>query len=154
MRNLECQGWVVISGIYPYFIKVLRSKWLNTNTNLFWYKIEKQGVCHIQGRHVWCRIKLKTGSQTFIFKASNVFHWSIPYGCMLVGCIFFNAQPENITFMWRSHHWRLMAAKFNWKTVKPKKFRGTFIVPHLLWHGVSVFAVSHAGPPHLVSLYD
>jgi hypothetical protein len=29
-----------------------------------------------------------------------------------------------------------------------------FIVPHLLWHGASVFSVSSQGPPHLVAFYD
>jgi hypothetical protein len=27
-------------------------------------------------------------------------------------------------------------------------------VPHLLWHGTSVFPVSSEGPPHLVASYD
>jgi hypothetical protein len=30
---------------------------------------------------------------------------------------------------------------------------GIFIVPHLLWHGTSVFPVSSEGPPHLVLRY-
>jgi hypothetical protein len=30
---------------------------------------------------------------------------------------------------------------------------GIFIVPHLLWHGTSVFPVSSEGPPHLVAFY-
>jgi hypothetical protein len=29
-----------------------------------------------------------------------------------------------------------------------------FIMPHLLWHGTSVFLVSSEGPPHLVASYD
>jgi hypothetical protein len=29
-----------------------------------------------------------------------------------------------------------------------------FIVPHLLWRGISVFPVSSEGPPHLVAFYD
>jgi hypothetical protein len=29
-----------------------------------------------------------------------------------------------------------------------------FIVPHLLWHGASVFRVSSKGPPHLVASYN
>ena len=29
---------------------------------------------------------------------------------------------------------------------------GVFIVPHLLWHGTSVFAVSALGPPHFFFL--
>ena len=31
---------------------------------------------------------------------------------------------------------------------------GIFIVPHLLWHGASVFPVSSEGPPHSVASYD
>ena len=31
---------------------------------------------------------------------------------------------------------------------------GIFIVPHLLWHGASVFPVSSEGPPHSVAFYD
>jgi hypothetical protein len=31
---------------------------------------------------------------------------------------------------------------------------GNFIVPHLLWHGASVFPVSSEGPPHSVASYD
>jgi hypothetical protein len=31
---------------------------------------------------------------------------------------------------------------------------GIFIVPHLLWHGTSVFPVSPEGPPHSVASYD
>jgi hypothetical protein len=30
---------------------------------------------------------------------------------------------------------------------------GIFIVPHLLWHGTSVFSVSSEGPPHSVASY-
>jgi hypothetical protein len=32
--------------------------------------------------------------------------------------------------------------------------RGIFIVPHLLWHGASVFPVSSEGTPHSVASYD
>ena len=31
---------------------------------------------------------------------------------------------------------------------------GIFFVPHLLWHGTSVFPVSSEGPPHSVASYD
>jgi hypothetical protein len=31
---------------------------------------------------------------------------------------------------------------------------GIFIVPHLLWHGSSVFLVSSEGPPPSVASYD
>jgi hypothetical protein len=31
---------------------------------------------------------------------------------------------------------------------------GIFLVPHLLWHGASVFPVSSEGPPQSVASYD
>jgi hypothetical protein len=31
---------------------------------------------------------------------------------------------------------------------------GIYIVPHLLWHGASVFSVSSEGPSHLITSYD
>jgi hypothetical protein len=31
---------------------------------------------------------------------------------------------------------------------------GIFILPHLLWHGASVYAVSSEGPPHSFSSYN
>jgi hypothetical protein len=31
---------------------------------------------------------------------------------------------------------------------------GIFIVPHLMWHGTSVFPVSSEGPPQSVDSYD
>ena len=34
------------------------------------------------------------------------------------------------------------------------KLAETFMLPHLLWHGNSVFAVSCKEPPHFVILYD
>jgi hypothetical protein len=39
---------------------------------------------------------------------------------------------------------------------RPRAFEqgGIFIVPHLLWHGTSVFPVSSEGPPHSVASYD
>jgi hypothetical protein len=38
----------------------------------------------------------------------------------------------------------------------PRAFEqgGIFILPHLLWHGASVFPVSSEAPPHLVAFYD
>jgi hypothetical protein len=38
--------------------------------------------------------------------------------------------------------------------LKVVKQGGIFIVPHLLWHGTSVFPVSSEGPPHSVDSYD
>jgi hypothetical protein len=62
---------------------------------------------------------------------------------------------KNVSFTWRLHHCKWRSAKFR-PMIGLGAFEqgGTFIVPHLLWHGASVFPVSSEGPPHLVSFYD
>jgi hypothetical protein len=54
----------------------------------------------------------------------------------------------------KSYPWR--AAKFGLmlsaQTLNEQK--GIFIVPHLLWHGASVFPNSSKGPPHSVAFYN
>jgi hypothetical protein len=39
-------------------------------------------------------------------------------------------------------------------TLRAFEQAGIFIVPHLLWHGISVFPVSSEGPPHSVASYQ
>jgi hypothetical protein len=41
-----------------------------------------------------------------------------------------------------------------WSALRAFEQGGIFIVPHLLWHGTSVFPVSSEGPPHSVASYD
>jgi hypothetical protein len=64
-------------------------------------------------------------------------------------------RPHSIPCIWRCHHCR-------WRTVnlglcyalRAFKQGGIFILPHLLWHGVSVFPVSFEEPPHSVASYN
>jgi hypothetical protein len=41
-----------------------------------------------------------------------------------------------------------------WSVLRAFEQGGIFIVPHLLWHGASVFPVSSEGPPHSAASYD
>jgi hypothetical protein len=41
-----------------------------------------------------------------------------------------------------------------WSALRAFEQGGIFIVPHLLWHGTSVFPVSSDGPLHSVAFYD
>ena len=79
-------------------------------------------------------------------KASNKIKDAIVF--WLLGCRLFKVSLENISFIWRRHHYR-------WRTAKFRRLFGKirlFIVPHLLWHGASVFAVSPKAPPPFSSL--
>jgi hypothetical protein len=38
--------------------------------------------------------------------------------------------------------------------VKAFEQGGIFIVPHLLWHGISAFPGSSEGPPHSIASYE
>ena len=77
------------------------------------------------------RIKLKTASQTFIFKASNVFHWSIPYGSHMDVCWLVVFSLMSSPKIW-SHHWRRRAAKVRFSSlcvIRPLSREGL-----LSWH--------------------
>jgi hypothetical protein len=51
-----------------------------------------------------------------------------------------------------SHHYRWRTAKFRPMLGVQGLWAGRiFIVPHMLWHGASVFPVSSEGPPHSVA---
>jgi hypothetical protein len=65
----------------------------------------------------------------------------IIYGVLNVTELRFYVLLKNFSLIWRRHHCR-------WRTFEQGGF---FIVPHLLWHGTSVFPVSSEGPPHIQS---
>ena len=47
---------------------------------------------------------------------------------------------ENFSLLWRRHHYRWKAANFDlFSSVMAIEQWGFFIVPHLLWHGASVY---------------
>jgi hypothetical protein len=78
------------------------------------------------------------------------------YNYWLIDYLWFYVPPKNISLIWRRHHCRWRAAKFRPTCISAlRAFEqgGIFIVPHLLWHGTSVFPVSFEGPPHLVASY-
>ena len=80
------------------------------------------------------------------FKFLSVFIYSWLMICLTL---------KNFSLIWRCHDYRWRAAK-----LKPMlgaqglEQIGIFIMPHLLWHGASVFPVSSEGPPHSVTSYD
>jgi hypothetical protein len=88
---------------------------------------------------------------------------------------------KNVSLVWRRHHFRWRAARFRpmlgaqglWAgredvttageglqnldlclALRAFEQGGIFIVPHLLWHGGSIFPVLSEGPPHSVASYD
>jgi hypothetical protein len=65
--------------------------------------------------------------------------------------LLFYVPLKNISLIWRRHHCRGFG-----QCSAPRTFEqgGTFILPHLKWHGASVFPVSSEGPPHSVASYD
>jgi hypothetical protein len=70
----------------------------------------------------------------------------------LIDYLRFYAPLKNISLIWRRHHCRWRAAKIRPMLGAQGLWAGgIFIVPHLLWHGTSVFPVSSEGPPHLVA---
>jgi hypothetical protein len=73
--------------------------------------------------------------------------WLIIYG--------FASRSRNFPLIRRRHHcrWRLRNIDLC-SALRVFEQAGIFIVPHLLWHGTSVFPVSSEGPPHLVASYD
>jgi hypothetical protein len=75
------------------------------------------------------------------------------YRMGLIDYLLFYVPLKNISLIWRRHQWR--AANLGLcSALRAIEQGGIFIVPHLLWHGTSVFPVSSEGPPHLVAFYD
>jgi hypothetical protein len=74
----------------------------------------------------------------------------------LVDYLRFYVPLKNISLIWRRHHERWRAAKFRpiWSALKAFEQGGFFTMPHLLWHGTSVFSVSSDGPPLSVASYN
>jgi hypothetical protein len=71
--------------------------------------------------------------------------------------LFMVLRPAHFFFIiiWRRHHCRWRDAKFSPMLGAQGLCAGrVFIVPHLLWHGTSIFPVSSEGPPHSVASYD
>jgi hypothetical protein len=75
----------------------------------------------------------------------------------LIDYLLFYVPLKDISLIWIRHHCRWRAAKYRLcSAFKAFEQGGIFIVPHLLWHGTSVFPVSSVpvrirvriDPPH------
>ena len=54
---------------------------------------------------------------------------------------------ENLLLIWRSHHYRWSATNFDLcSALMPIEQWGFFSMPHLLWHGASIYNGHHRGP--------
>jgi hypothetical protein len=66
----------------------------------------------------------------------------------------FYVPLKNFSLIWGRHHCWWRAAKFRPMLGAHGLWAGgIFIVPHLLWHGTSVFLVSSEGPSHSVASF-
>ena len=55
-------------------------------------------------------------------------------------CLGFFVPFENFSLIWRCDHFRLRAANFDlWSPLMAIDQWGFFSVPHLLWHGASIY---------------
>ena len=60
---------------------------------------------------------------------------------------------ENLLLIWRSHHYRWSATNFDLcSALMPIEQWGFFSMPHLLWHGASIYNGHHRGPVTLNQL--
>jgi hypothetical protein len=72
-----------------------------------------------------------------------------------IGYLRFYVPLKNFSLIWRRHHCREGLQNLSLcSALRAFEQGGIFIVPHLLWHGASIFPVSSEGPPHLVAFYD
>jgi hypothetical protein len=73
----------------------------------------------------------------------------------LIYYLLFYVQLENLSLIWRRHHCRWRAINLGLcSALRAFQQGGVFIVPHLLWHWVSVFPVSSDGPLRLNAAYE
>jgi hypothetical protein len=74
-------------------------------------------------------------------------------GSVLIALLFSVLCPAQEYF---TYHYQWRAAKFRPPMLSAQGLwaGGIFIVPHLLWHGASVFPVSSEGPPHSIASFD
>ena len=84
-------------------------------------------------------------------KMSNVicewrFHCICTFVC-LFGCVEFIVPLKNFSLIWRRHHCRLKAANFDLcSALMAIEQWGFFNVPHLLWHGSTLYNDHLRGP--------
>jgi hypothetical protein len=92
------------------------------------------------GRKSLCQLTIKIEKLIGFFQ----FVW-------LIGYLRFYVPLKNFSLIWRRHHSRWLGLC---SALTAFEQGGIFIVPHLLWHGTSVYPVSSEGPAHSVASYD
>ena len=70
-------------------------------------------------------------------------------------CLGFFVPLQNFSLIWRRHHYRWKAANFDLRSALTAIEQwGFFSVPHLLWHGLSVYNGHLLGPKPLTSIAE
>ena len=69
-------------------------------------------------------------------------------------CLGFIVPFEKFSLIWRSHHFQWRAAKFYLCSALSIEQWGFFSVPHLLWHGSSIYKGNLQGPVTLTSVAE
>ena len=98
-------------------------------------------------------IKVKYISLTYTIEILNI--WTVILHSMVFSfvCMGFFVQIDNFSLIWRRHHYRWWAAKFDLCLARMAIERWGFLsVPHLLWHGASVYHCHLRGPVSLTPI--
>ena len=80
--------------------------------------------------------------ETHYWQSRWELHSYLTVFCFFVWLFIIHCPIENIFLIWMRHHCLLRATKLFCLVRKTVDQWGTFIVPRLLWHKASVFAVS------------
>ena len=119
------------------FSKVNLSSGWSTCVKLMIYKMGAWG-------RWWCECPLAI---------NKIVALSLDHICFV--CLWFIVPLENFSLIWRRHHYRWRAANFDLcLAFMAVEQWGFFSVPHLLWHGASVYNGHLRGPVTLTSLAE
>ena len=141
-----------------YVFKHFNFMWLNQlysgifrTRNIFWIKMSwvRAYVC---ARHI---------VSCFFIISYHLMHTEIfclqivnPFVCLFV-CLGFIVSLENFSLIRRRHHYQWRPANFYLcSALKAIELWGFFCVPHLLWHGASVYNGQLLGPVTLTPIAE
>ena len=109
--------------------------------NFMFYILTLSYQCPVVGNQVFFREIIYFQSLTYDHTLAQELlpHGGIKMVCLFV-CLEFFVPVENFSFIWRRHHYRRRAANFDLcSAFMVIEQWGFFSVPHLLWHGASVY---------------
>ena len=92
-------------------------------------------------------LKVKYISLTYTIEIINI--WTVILHSMVFSfvCMGFFVQIDNYSLIWRRHHYRWRAVKFDLCLARMAiEQRGFLSVPHLLWHGARGIRLSWSFP--------